>query len=255
MAAAADATALLAAAVRAAILAKAPRRTVAAVAVAVAGVLVRPTACAAPTPGATRPASTQGATEHPLAGTSPEELVNAIRLARRAQRRRKTERRQATKATAATSRSAAFSATAATGSTAQGPAAPDGGGHGGRLRLDGDLLGKDAAASDIEHPFVQADVRDESLAMPEPEPLTPAARLRIKQRLQSKGHADSDIDSYNTDDLLELDQALDAIDLQHSSDDNGEVKDEPFQPVEPNRRGHSTKRGAGVRSKCRQRAS
>ena len=53
MAAIAEATALLAAAVRAAILAKAPRRTVAAVAAAVTGAFARPAACAAPPPGPT----------------------------------------------------------------------------------------------------------------------------------------------------------------------------------------------------------
>jgi hypothetical protein len=79
--------ALLAAAIRAAILAKAPRRTVQAIAAAVTGVLVRPpTAAAAPN---------LDAREVP-AGTS----VDGIRSSRTAQRQRKKQRRRSAAAKA-----------------------------------------------------------------------------------------------------------------------------------------------------------
>jgi hypothetical protein len=98
---AADGPAFLAAAVSAAIRAKAPRRTVQAVASAVAGVFARPaTARAAPRMRATEPAGAQsnaGKEE-----SDPVELLHTLRAARAAQRRRKKERRKAAKAAAVT---------------------------------------------------------------------------------------------------------------------------------------------------------
>jgi hypothetical protein len=81
-----EGAALLAAAIRAAIHAKAPRRTVQAVAAAVTGVLVRPTAAAARDIDASGPAGT---------------TVEEIRAKRSAQRQRKKLRRRSAAATAA----------------------------------------------------------------------------------------------------------------------------------------------------------
>jgi hypothetical protein len=81
-----EGAALLAAAIRAAIHAKAPRRTVQAVAAAVTGVLVRPTAAAARDVDATGPAGT---------------TVEEIRAQRGAQRQRKKLRRRLATAKAA----------------------------------------------------------------------------------------------------------------------------------------------------------
>ena len=94
-----DGPALLAAAVRAACLAKAPRRTVQAVAAAVTGVLARPSTAAAEQATATgMPARSQRAATHEQdAAPSPEELQNSLRAVRTAQRRRKKERRRAAK--------------------------------------------------------------------------------------------------------------------------------------------------------------
>ena len=91
-----DGPALLAAAVRAACLAKAPRRTVQAVAAAVAGVLVRQMAEAVPRPRSEVPAGAQVAAEptEDLAG-----LVGTLRTARRSRRARK--RRSRAKSAAA----------------------------------------------------------------------------------------------------------------------------------------------------------
>lgn len=86
--------ALVAAAIRAAILARAPRRTVAAVAAAMVGALHRP-AAQPPPPSAREPAETQFDTTAGLAGASPEVLVDALREARAAKRRKKKERRRA----------------------------------------------------------------------------------------------------------------------------------------------------------------
>ena len=94
----ASAADLLASAVRAAILAKAPRRTVQAVAAAVAGVLGRPATSAAPAHRAQAAASAQSEAEAGLGGASPEALLEALRSARREQRRRKKERRRARRA-------------------------------------------------------------------------------------------------------------------------------------------------------------
>lgn len=94
----ADGAALLAAAVRAAVLAKAPRRTVQAVAAAVAGVLVRPAAAnAAKGTGPSVPAGSQCAAAEGAGDPSPEFLLDSLRAVRSAQRRRKKERRQARK--------------------------------------------------------------------------------------------------------------------------------------------------------------
>jgi hypothetical protein len=87
---------LLAAAVRAAILAKAPRRTVQAVAAAVTGVLVRPAADDA-APLTSVPMVAAGA----VAGSSPDELAAALRAARAEQRRKKRARRRERKSLAA----------------------------------------------------------------------------------------------------------------------------------------------------------
>jgi len=89
----ADGAALMAAAVRAAVLAKAPRRTVQAVAAAVAGAL-RPQPALRPRTSQTVPAGAP-AESPPPRGSSPEELLEALREARRVQRRRKKERRRA----------------------------------------------------------------------------------------------------------------------------------------------------------------
>ena len=88
-----DGAALLAAAIRAAILAKAPRRTVQAIAAAVAGVLMRPAgACAKPAAVPSEPASKHAAESGSF---SAEELLDKLRACRREHRRRKKERRKA----------------------------------------------------------------------------------------------------------------------------------------------------------------
>ena len=91
-----DGPALLAAAVRAACLAKAPRRTVQAVAAAVAGVLVRQMAEAVPRPRSEVPAGAQVAAE-PTEDLAV--LVGTLRTARRSRRARK--RRSRAKSAAA----------------------------------------------------------------------------------------------------------------------------------------------------------
>lgn len=91
---ASDGPAFVAAAVRAACLAHAPRRTVQAVAAAVAGVFAHPPAArAAPPTVAEVPTRAHRAAE-PAEGKTPEELLEALRSARVAQRRRKKERRR-----------------------------------------------------------------------------------------------------------------------------------------------------------------
>ena len=96
---ASDGPAFLAAAVRAACLAKAPRRTVQAVASAVAGVFARPAAAATSVPGPKVPAGSQrSAAAEPA--SDPSELLAALRAARSAQRKRKKERQRARKVTA-----------------------------------------------------------------------------------------------------------------------------------------------------------
>jgi hypothetical protein len=92
-----DGAAMLAAAVRAAVLAKAPRRTVQAVAAAVAGVFARPAAVAARGPAAPVPAGSQCAAKETGNDASAEELLAALRSARSAQRKKKKERRCAAK--------------------------------------------------------------------------------------------------------------------------------------------------------------
>ena len=91
-----DGAALLAAAVRAACQAKAPRRTIQAVAAAVTGVLVRPMAEAVPRPRSEVPAGAQGAPV-PAPAEDPAVLVDTLRAARRAQRARKKARRREAK--------------------------------------------------------------------------------------------------------------------------------------------------------------
>ena len=92
----ADGAAFVAAAVRAAVLAKAPRRTVQAVAAAVAGVFVRPVVAKAAR-GQAAPVSqdAQCTSAQPPGDASAEVLLEALRAARSAQRRRKKERRKA----------------------------------------------------------------------------------------------------------------------------------------------------------------
>ena len=94
--------ALLAAAVRAAILAKAPRRTVQAVASAVAGVLVRPAAASQPshTPGRFAGSPPGDTDEADLSNRDAADLLEALRTTRRARRARKKERRRAARADA-----------------------------------------------------------------------------------------------------------------------------------------------------------
>ena len=94
----ADGAALLAAAVSAAIRAKAPRRTVQAVAAAVTGVLTRP-ACATPAAERRETAKPDNLNSKKLDANevSAETLLAALRASRRAQRRRKKERRRASK--------------------------------------------------------------------------------------------------------------------------------------------------------------
>ena len=89
---------MAAAAVRAAILAKAPRRTVAAVAGAIACVFGRPATAPAQQPVQRSPAETSAHADAGPAGSSPEELLAALRSARTAQRRRKKTRQAARKA-------------------------------------------------------------------------------------------------------------------------------------------------------------
>lgn len=97
---AADGPAFVAAAVSAAVRAKAPRRTIQAVAAAVAGVFVHPpTVRATPRTSAAEPARAQGRASE-MDG-DPTELLNTLRAARAAQRRRKKERRRAAKASSA----------------------------------------------------------------------------------------------------------------------------------------------------------
>ena len=93
---AADGAALLAAAVRAAVLAKAPRRTVQAVAAAVTGVLAAP----ARSSGAGQVSQRTAELSDAGAG-SPESLLAALREARTARRNRKKERKRAAKVAAA----------------------------------------------------------------------------------------------------------------------------------------------------------
>lgn len=100
----ADGPALLAAAVRAACLAKAPRRTVQAVAAAVAGVLVRP-ATSGDAPSVVNAGRVRSEFSHGRnpggSDTSPEVLLEKLRAARREQRQRKKNNRRAAKAQAA----------------------------------------------------------------------------------------------------------------------------------------------------------
>ena len=99
----ADGPALLAAAIRSAIQAGAPRRTVQAVAAAVAGVLVRPPAAAAePHTDAAAPAGPAGPAE---GEADPAQLVSRLRAVRRSQRMKKKERVRAAKQAAAEAQS------------------------------------------------------------------------------------------------------------------------------------------------------
>jgi hypothetical protein len=91
----ADGPALLAAAVRAACQANAPRRTVQAVAAAVTGVLVRPHTVAAEPH--TDTGVRAGARSNAEADGDPAMLLSSLRAVRKAQRQRKKERRLAAK--------------------------------------------------------------------------------------------------------------------------------------------------------------
>jgi len=93
-----DGASLLAAAIRSACLAKAPRRTVQAVASSVTGVLVRQEAAGAtPVPRARVPAESHRTAVHKEEETSPEELLQTLRAVRSARRKRKKEKRKAAK--------------------------------------------------------------------------------------------------------------------------------------------------------------
>ena len=105
-----DRAALLGAAIRAACLAKAPRRTIQAIASAVTGVLRRPHTASTRVKVPDVQPSTQRATSAPGNGGSPEELLAALREARSAQRRRKKDRRKAAKAARASAKSMATEA-------------------------------------------------------------------------------------------------------------------------------------------------
>jgi len=97
-----DGPALLGAAIRAACLAKAPRRTVQAVASAVTGVLVgRPHASGASPPSTRRPPRDTRGPESDEDLGDPAELLEALRASRRARRKRKKDRRREAKAAAA----------------------------------------------------------------------------------------------------------------------------------------------------------
>ena len=87
--ASADGSSLIAAAIRAAILAKAPRRTVQAIAAAVTSVLVHQTADACPKTKDEDHVRSSNASNAKLPGVSAEEHVEALRAARSARRRRK----------------------------------------------------------------------------------------------------------------------------------------------------------------------
>ena len=92
---AADGASLLAAAVRAVILAKAPRRTVQAVAAAVTSALVHQPAASRTRAETREPAGTPAAQPAVPKSSSPEELVAALQASRQDKRRRKKERRRA----------------------------------------------------------------------------------------------------------------------------------------------------------------
>ena len=95
---AADGPAFVAAAVKAAIAAKAPRRTVQGVAAAVAGVFAHAAlAHAAPKPAAQARDAAQHVPQVDSTGAEPATLVEALRHARRAQRALKREKRRAAK--------------------------------------------------------------------------------------------------------------------------------------------------------------
>ena len=96
----ADGPAFVAAAVRAACMAHAPRRTVMGVAAAVAGVFAHPaTTRAKPRDVAAEQACARA--EHADSEAPPEELLTALRSARRSQRQRKKQRRRARQLTCA----------------------------------------------------------------------------------------------------------------------------------------------------------
>ena len=90
----ADGAALMAAAVRAAVLAKAPRRTIQAIAAAVASALVHPHKAPPPRTAPREPAGTPDMSQAVPKETSPEALLAALQAARKEQRRRKKERRR-----------------------------------------------------------------------------------------------------------------------------------------------------------------
>eukprot|EP00930_Biecheleria_cincta_P061056 TRINITY_DN46623_c0_g1_i1.p1 TRINITY_DN46623_c0_g1~~TRINITY_DN46623_c0_g1_i1.p1 ORF type:complete len:268 (+),score=58.61 TRINITY_DN46623_c0_g1_i1:52-855(+) len=97
-----DPAALLGAAVRAAVLARAPRRTVQAVAAAVTGVLVRPAEAASQRRQKEPDEDARGSNLGDACdGASAEELLQALRQKRAARRRQKKQSRRARKAQAA----------------------------------------------------------------------------------------------------------------------------------------------------------
>lgn len=97
---AADGAAMIAAAVRAACLAKAPRRTVQAVAAAVAGVFAQHAEGAGARNRVRVQPAAQTAEDSGVSEVTPDALVEALRTMRRAQRQRKKERRRASKVAA-----------------------------------------------------------------------------------------------------------------------------------------------------------
>ena len=97
----ANAAALLSAAIRAAVLAKAPRRTVKAFAAAVTSVLTRPLVASAASPPETGTGK-PGKVAPGAPGDACDELVQRLREVRAAKRRAKRQRRKAAKAAAPT---------------------------------------------------------------------------------------------------------------------------------------------------------
>ena len=116
-----DGSSLLAAAIRAAILAKAPRRTVQAIAAAVTSVLVHQIADACPKTKDADHVRSSNASNAKLSGVSAEEHVEALRAARSARRRRKRANKRARSLDAEAAASAAVAEGPVTSSGFEAP--------------------------------------------------------------------------------------------------------------------------------------
>ena len=119
--ASADGSSLIAAAIRAAILAKAPRRTVQAIAAAVTSVLVHQIADACPKTKDADHVRSSNASNAKLSGVSAEEHVEALRAARSARRRRKRANKRARSLDAEAAASAAVAEGPVTSSGFEAP--------------------------------------------------------------------------------------------------------------------------------------